>query len=97
MGRNPAETDFGEAAGIGWRKPAYRRRNAGMTNGRKTGEEYSMKRIYRVLAVMLGILLLAGGMPVQAAQVNNGTVYSVSTMRLPAGLRDRTSMERRRC
>lgn len=79
MGRNPAGTDFGEAAGIGWRKPAYRRRNAGMTNGRKTGEEYSMKRIYRVLAVMLGILLLAGGMPVQAAQVNNGTVYSVST------------------
>ena len=50
-----------------------------MTNGRKTGEEYSMKRIYRALAVMLGILLLAGGMPVQAAQVNNGTVYSVST------------------
>ena len=38
-----------------------------------------MKRIYRALAVMLGILLLAGGMPVQAAQVNNGTVYSVST------------------
>ena len=24
-------------------------RNAGMTNGRKTGEEYSMKRIYRAL------------------------------------------------
>lgn len=38
-----------------------------------------MKRIYRALAAVLGILLLVSGIPVQAAQVNNGTVYSVST------------------
>ena len=38
-----------------------------------------MKQIYRALAAMLGILLLISGSPVQAAQVNNGTVYPVST------------------
>lgn len=38
-----------------------------------------MKQMKRVLAVLLGVLLLISGIPVEAAQVNNGAVYSAST------------------
>lgn len=38
-----------------------------------------MKKMKRGLAILLGALLLISGIPVGAAQVNNGTVYSVST------------------